>query len=433
VGDDDQSIYRFRGAKPEIMLNFEKDYTNASRVLLDKNYRSTRNIVMAAMRVVGNNKNRFDKEIHAVKEDGVRVGIEPYKDVAVQNETVIKKVIAYHDGGIPYNDMAVLFRTNNQPRALLEKMMEYNIPFRMKDFIQNLYDHWIAKDVMSYIRIAIGSMDRDLFLNIINRPKRYISRECLRETKVSLTAVKEYYKDKPYVAERIDKLSYDLAMLKNMNPYAAITYIRRAIGYDGYLAEYARFRRMNEDELTDVLAELSESSRIHDTYEEWFQYIEDYKQELARQAEKQKQKDADAVSMATYHASKGLEYRIVILTDVNEEITPHRKAVIEEDLEEERRMFYVAMTRAKDELHIYNVKERYGKEMRPSRFIGEIMLDRAELVKGAKVRHKAFGEGTVVECNKDVITIRFNNKMLVKKLSYAYCMQSQLLEIIPTK
>lgn len=429
VGDDDQSIYRFRGAKPEIMLNFSKDYPKAKQVLLNYNYRSKGKIVSAALRVVKNNSKRYEKEITTIHEDGDEVEIKVAADLPEENKMVLELIHEYHKKGYAYNQIAILYRTNTQPGALVEKLMEYNIPFRMRDAIPNIYEHWITKNILAYIKIAMGSRDRSLFLEIINRPKRYISRDCFGNPVVDLNRVKEYYSDRSYVIERIEKLEYDLALLKKTNPFAAITYIRRAIGYDDYLREYADFRRMKVDELYDILSELQENSRDFKTYEEWFAHMEAYQEELKRQVEQRKNKSYDGVSLSTFHASKGLEYDVVIIIDANEGITPHRKALLLEDMEEERRMFYVAMTRAKQRVHIFSVKERFHKELAFSRFVGEILIDRDLLVKGAKVVHKMYGEGVVIENRDGKLSVKFDKIFLPKTLDVEFCIRGQLIEL----
>lgn len=429
VGDDDQSIYRFRGAKPEIMLNFSKDYPKAKQVLLNYNYRSKGKIVNAALRVVKNNSKRYEKEITTIHEDGDEVEIKVAADLPEENKMVLELIHEYYKKGYAYNQIAILYRTNTQPGALVEKLMEYNIPFRMRDAIPNIYEHWITKNILAYIKIAMGSRDRSLFLEIINRPKRYISRDCFGNPVVDLNRVKEYYSDRSYVIERIEKLEYDLALLKKTNPFAAITYIRRAIGYDDFLREYADFRRMKVDELYDILSELQENSRDFKTYEEWFAHMEAYQEELKRQVEQRKNKSYDGVSLSTFHASKGLEYDVVIIIDANEGITPHRKALLLEDMEEERRMFYVAMTRAKQRVHIFSVKERFHKELAFSRFVGEILIDRDLLVKGAKVVHKMYGEGIVIENRDGKLSVKFDKIFLPKTLDVEFCIRGQLIEL----
>lgn len=401
VGDDDQSIYRFRGARPEIMLNFEKDYPEAKKIILDTNYRSTPEIVAAAGKLIRNNKKRFEKQIRAERENGSKPVILPFDNVYKECNYILEEIEQLIAKGLTYQDMAVLYRTNTNPRTLLEKLMEHNIPFCMKDVIPNLYDHFIAKDIIAYINAAVdfrekGVMKRGDMLRLINRPKRYISRDVFPRAEVNLEDVKRFYQDKGYVLERISKLEYDLAMIRNMNPYAAIQYIRHGIGYEEYLTEYAEYRRMKPEELYDVLEELSEAAKPYKTYQEWFKKIEEYGEELKKQA-RERQEKKDGITLATMHSSKGLEYRAVFIIDANETITPHKKALLSEDIEEERRLFYVAVTRAKDWLYICHCRERYGKETDVSRFVEEMVSMLDELTVGQEIRHKKFGTGKITQ------------------------------------
>lgn len=254
----------------------------------------------------------------------------------------------YQKEGISLSQIAVLFRTNTQPRSLVSKFMEYNLPFQMKEQIPNIYEHWIAKNVMAYIRLAMGARDRGLFLQIANRPKRYLSRQVFDTQEVSFERLHVFYSDKKWIKERLEKFEYDLVTLSKMSPYAAINYIRKAIDYDSYLTEYAEFKHIKVDDLFEILDELLELAKPFSNYKEWFLHIEDYARELEEQSVKKQEKNIDAVNFVTMHGSKGLEYDIVFIVDANEGVVPHQKAVLEEDLEEERRMFYVAMTRAKE-------------------------------------------------------------------------------------
>lgn len=430
VGDDDQSIYRFRGAKPEIMLNFHKDYLNTKKVLLDVNYRCSPAIVECGGKVIKNNKNRFPKKITTPKEPGSAVRIRGFNQLLEENKLIVEEILEYHKNGISFSEIAVLFRTNTQPRALLERLMEYNIPFRMKDNIPNIYEHWIASNIIDYIKIALGNRERGLFLRIANRPKRYINRDCLNNPTVEFSQIKKYYSDKYWMIERIEKMEYDIKLLQRMNPYAAIEYIRKGIGYEDYLKEYAEYRRINIEELMDTLGEIQETARNYLTFEEWFGHIEEYGKELQLQMRNNKNKDKDSVTMATMHSAKGLEYRVVFIIDVNEGIIPHRKALLEEDVEEERRMFYVAVTRAKEELHIYFAKSRYNKELEVSRFIGEIMLDKEGLKAGVRIEHKIYGQGTITKCENEKLVIYFDKLKKNRVLNLDFCLKNQLLKII---
>lgn len=372
VGDDDQSIYRFRGAKPEIMLNFPSDYPKCQKIVLNTNYRSTAQILKASSRLVQNNQNRFEKITQAVKGEGAEIVIRHFNTLSEENQALAQEILQLYAQGIALSEIAILVRTTLGSGSLVHKLMEYNIPFQMKDALPNLFDHWIAKDILCYIRIAMGNTDRSLYLQIINRPKRYISRECFDLANVNLEAVKDYYEDKNWVLERLDQLEYDLALLNGMNPYAAVNYIRRGIGYEDYLKEYADMRRIKPEELIEVLDELQESAKGFKTFDQWFTHMEEYKEELKRQVVENREQKRDSVTIATMHSSKGLEFRAVFILDANEGITPHKKATLSTDIEEERRLFYVAMTRAEEQLYIYSAKERYNKVMQWSRFIDEI-------------------------------------------------------------
>lgn len=376
VGDDDQSIYRFRGAKPEIMLGFTRDYPQAVQTLLGINYRSTSAIVDAAGRLICHNKTRYQKEIRAARGMGRPVVTSVWADAQAETRGIVEEIQDYTRMGYRLSDIAVLYRTSMEPRLLVERLMEYNIPFRMKDSLPNLYEHWITLDILAYIRIAYGSGSgrgacRTELLRIINRPKRYISRDALDGTVIFWDTLKSWYQDKEWMVERIERLEYDVKMIGRMAPVAAVNYIRKGVGYDQYLQEYAQFRRMKPEELLQVADQIQESASGYRTMEDWFTHMKDYGEQLKKQAQNQEQ-NPDCVTLMTMHSAKGLEFPVVYILDANERVTPHHKAVLDADLEEERRMFYVAMTRAKDRLHICCTKERYSKPMEPSRFIAEL-------------------------------------------------------------
>ncbi len=373
VGDDDQSIYGFRGSKPEIMLNFDKDYPDTDKVILDTNYRSTGNIVSAAGKVIAHNKVRFAKNINTVNDPGDKVDIIEFNTQAEEYEKIIDNIRKESASGSNYSDNAVLFRTNSTAAGFVRKLVEYSVPFVTRDGVPNVFEHWIARDVITYMNIAMGSRKRSDFLQIINRPKRYIGRDYLADAEISFDNLEKYYEDKNWMIERVDRLKYDILAMASMSPYAMINYLRKGVGYDGYLDEYAQSHNMQVRELYDVMDELMESARNFKTFNEWFAYIDEYGTKLRESyAAMDKQ---NAVILTTMHSSKGLEYPVVYIIDANEEITPHKKAVFVPEIEEERRMFYVAMTRAKRRLNIYYARKRYNKEIEVSRFVKEIMED----------------------------------------------------------
>lgn len=428
VGDDDQSIYRFRGANPEIMLRFTEDYKQAETVLLDYNFRSGTEIVKKAGLVIANNQNRYQKKIQAYQEEAGVVVIKEFPSQKEENEVIIEKIRNYAAKGIPYQEMAVIYRTNLDPRLLAEKLMEYNIPFQMKDSLPNIYEHWIAKNIVSYIHIALGSRSRREFLQVANRPNRYLNRESMIRGEIWFDDLREYYKEKGWMQDRIDQFEQDMITLKQMLPYTAVRFIREGIGYNQFLEEYAEYRKINKEELFDVLEILETSAKEYASFEEWFAHMETYGRELKEQAARQKDRK-DSVVLTTMHSAKGLEYEIVFLIDLNEGVTPHKKALTDPDMEEERRMFYVGMTRAKKELYLYYVKERYQKKMKKSRFIGELLSDISEFQEGTRVYHKKYKMGTVEKIMQGKVLVRFDEKKKRATLDLKYCVEQEVLMI----
>lgn len=372
VGDDDQSIYRFRGAKPEIMLNFPKDYPDAKQIVLDRNFRSVAPVIRAAQLVIRENTKRFAKRAVHVRKGQGQVDIREFSGQEHESLYLIKKVQESLAGGTPPNEIAVLYRTNQGARPYAERLMEFNIPFEMRDALPNIYEHWIAKDLFAYLHLARERLDRAEFLQVMNRPKRYIARDAIDAKVISLETLRTYYEDKDWMLDRIDRLELDLRMLKDMAPYAAVNYIRYGMNYEEYLQEYAKARRMKSEELTDILDEIQDGCRPFKTVEAWYEHLTAYKERLLEQRGK-KERDSDAITLATLHSAKGLEFQEVFLVDVNEGTIPHRKASMEADIEEERRLFYVGMTRAKNRLHLFYVRERYGKRVEPSVFLEPLL------------------------------------------------------------
>lgn len=381
VGDDDQSIYRFRGAKPEIMLGFEKIYPDCKKVLLNENYRSTESILNFAGSVIHKNKQRFDKKIIAAK--GIRGNlpvIKSFTDRRTEDTAIVKDIIKSHEAGIPFSEMAIVYRTNIAARPVVAKLIEYNIPFIMKEMAPSIYNHFIAKNIMDYLEIANGDRARSRFLNIMNRPNRYLTRESLADAVVLNKDKVEYvsfikwtaaYKGRNWMAERINTLQFHLAKLAELSPFGAIHYIRKVIGYDKFLTDYADERHIDADELFEILEEIEEAAKPFNTLKEWKESIEEFNKKQKEEFEKNKNTDRDAVVISTMHGCKGLEFEKVYIPEVVEGIIPYKKAIRQSDIEEERRLFYVAITRAKKELMITYPKNLYGKDKEVSTFLRE--------------------------------------------------------------
>ncbi|MBD9156886.1 MAG: ATP-dependent helicase [Lachnospiraceae bacterium] len=261
-------------------------------------------------------------------------------------------------------------------RSFFTLLISEGIPFRMRDALPNLYDHWIVKDIFAYLHMARDMkkslVKREDFLQVMNRPKRYLGRECLDSEVISWEELLTWYDDKPWVCERIEKLEKDLKMCGHLSPSGALHYIRNIIGYEEYLKEYADYKGRKPEDFFGILDELKELASGFKTLEDWENHIASIRAELLKQA-KEREASSDGVILSTMHSSKGLEYRIVFIIDANEGITPHKRVLFEEDMEEERRLFYVAMTRAKELLYIFSVRKLYGKKAEQSRFVEELL------------------------------------------------------------
>ena len=379
VGDDDQSIYGFRGAKPELMLYMKQEFPALRTISLTVNYRSTEFITGAAARVILHNDTRFYKRVQSFRGRGQNVHVQEVLDEQEEAQYVTEEIQKKLDQGIKPGEIAVLFRTAVQARMISEILSEHRIPFEMRDYVTNFYRHFIVKDMMAYLQLAAGKRDRSLFLTICNRPLRYLARNSMENRQVNFEDLRKFYCDKDWMLDIIDQFDVDVRMMKNMAPYAAIQYIRKKIGYDDFLKEYAEKHQIPWKQLMDVMAELEERSKNFKSYDEWEIHIAKYTQELEEQqakARKIKGERENKVQLMTIHSAKGLEFEDVFVIHANEGEIPHQKAEKKEEIEEERRLFYVALTRAKNNLCISYITQKNGNSIKPSRFVEELLGQR---------------------------------------------------------
>ena len=379
VGDDDQSIYGFRGAKPELMLYMKQEFPSLRTISLTVNYRSTEFITGAAARVILHNDTRFYKRVQSFRGRGQNVHVQEVLDEQEEAQYVTEEIQKKLDQGIKPGEIAVLFRAAVQARMISEILSEHRIPFEMRDYVTNFYRHFIVKDMMAYLQLAAGKRDRSLFLTICNRPLRYLARNSMENRQVNFEDLRKFYCDKDWMLDIIDQFDVDVHMMKNMAPYAAIQYIRKKIGYDDFLKEYAEKHQISWKQLMDVMAELEERSKNFKSYDEWEIHIAKYTQELEEQqakARKIKGERENKVQLMTIHSAKGLEFEDVFVIHANEGEIPHQKAEKKDEIEEERRLFYVALTRAKNNLCISYITQKNGNSIKPSRFVEELLGQR---------------------------------------------------------
>lgn len=377
VGDDDQSIYGFRGSKPEIMMNFTKDYPEAQQVLLNVNYRSKQGIVDTAVKLIAHNKVRFAKDVKAQNEQTDGVNIYSFSSKLKQAENIALLIKQYMEQpAAKYSDIAILYRTNNHTVYTADKLMKEGIPFHMKEKPKNIYDSPIAKDIIAYLNYALYENCLEDFLRIMNRPVRYIKKTTVPRQAFRMEALIQNNKSTKYVVQNIVDLYDAFRFIKGLNPFSAVNFIRKGVGYEAFLKKQALENGRDAAKEIEMLEELMQLAKDFETIPEWLEHIQNYDtimREITQQENGLKSAETDAVSMVTMHSSKGLEWKVVILPDVNEGVVPHKKAVTDNELEEERRMFYVAMTRAKESLFLFYIQEKEAGNLLPSRFLDEIL------------------------------------------------------------
>ena len=369
VGDDDQSIYGFRGANPEIMLKFPEVYKDCKIIRLVKNYRSCQDIVNASYNLITNNEHRFNKTLSAYNKAKGTIDIVEMSSNEAEAVFICKEI-----NSIVSKDkkatVSVLFRNKNQSLLIMKLLTDKGIPFFVKERVANIYSHWIFSDIISFIKISLGEGKRSDFLRIYNKPNRYINRACIDRDNITFDDMIEFYSDKPYMKERIRDMRSDIARLKTMRPSSAILFIRKRIGYDDYIKEASHSSKKRYDDNMKILDSITNLSRD-------FLDIRAFLRECNNRLEFNQDENDEShsrVFLYTFHASNGLEFDRVFILDVNEGITPSKKAESEKSLEEERRMFYVALTRAKKSITLCHVRSRNNEKLFPSRFIGEMGL-----------------------------------------------------------
>lgn len=376
VGDDDQSIYAFRGARPDFLLRFPTLYPAAKKVTLNTNYRSTERIVNLAERVIGNNEVRFVKNMKGIGEAGDKVTFFLAEDAAKEAAHIAEKIGRLLDEGVPLTEIAVIYRTNLQGGAFARELYKRGIPYNLRDNSGNVYEHWVAKDLLAYLLLAENEESDSALRRILNKPKRYIGKDLLAEAEtMPYTLLRSFFvcpSLKGWQEENLENLRIDLNQIRKRTPYDALKYIRKVIGYDEYLEEFAAYRRTSAQVLQEIADEIMETAKDCADVRSFREQLERLSLQMKEQSRKKGQK-RNGVALMTMHGAKGLEFRAVFLPSLVEGIVPHEKGM--DTVAEERRLFYVAMTRASEKLCLSAILQRYEKERKPSRFLAEMGLD----------------------------------------------------------
>lgn len=374
VGDDDQSIYGFRGARPEIMIAFKDYYPEAELIVLNVNYRSTQSIINVAGRVIENNKTRLDKCAHANNNKDFQPDIRKFRNQVEELKFVVSKIKEYENQGISLSEMAILVRNNSQIQEISSFLKNRKIEAESGKYRSNVYNGMVAKDILSYVRGALkfdGTYFNEDLIYVLNKPQRYISRQVVLSVNMNISAVRRIYSK-----NNIDSFLFHIEMIRKLPPQAALSYIRKGAGYEEYLRLYAIENNIPMSGLLKQLEQLVQECSKFNTLEQWINSIDSAQNSGGQNFGKKSSGEGgtnNRINIMTMHGSKGLEFKAVFIVDANQGIIPTSKALRERDFEEERRLFYVAITRAIDYLNVYAVEERLGCPIEVSMFVEEML------------------------------------------------------------
>lgn len=447
VGDDDQSIYGFRGAVPSIMLSFDKDFPGSKVIHMSTNYRSVPGIIQPASALIGYNKDRFPKDITAFRDGGAQ-------------ETVIYNIAHDRDGEMTqlvqavkqasarqgFSGCAVLARTNAQLEQVAGAFSGNGIPFSSKDVVKDIYEHWCFTDLCAYLRLADGMGSMADFLRIANRPKRYLSQKMFYQMpydKAAITraAVKS---GKSYAINSVTDYFTHMRRLSSMPFGERIPFILKQMKYSDFLDEYAEQSGISDVAMDAKCRTFAKDAAACGSLDAWVLFAKEHVWEFHQTIRAHRE---DGVLLATMHRSKGLEWDHVFIIDCCQGTVPYIRKDTPCDMEEERRLFYVACTRARETLHIMNYSARKGKndvetKVMPSPFIREMKTplkkqistqaqkairknniagirsgfrtdDLGRFVKGELVHHISLGNGTVVSNRSGLLSVRFKSGVKV--------------------
>lgn len=374
VGDDDQSIYGFRGARPEIMIEFKDYYPEAELIVLNVNYRSTQSIINVAGRVIENNKTRLDKCAHANNDKDFQPDIRKFRNQVEELKFVVSKIKEYENQGISLSEMAILVRNNSQIQEISSFLKNRKIEAESGKHRSNIYNGMVANDILSYVRGALkfdGTYFNEDLIYVLNKPQRYISRQVVLSVNMNISAVRRIYSK-----NNIDSFLFHIEMIRKLPPQAALSYIRKGAGYEEYLRLYAIENNIPMSGLLKQLEQLVQECSKFNTLEQWINSIDSAQNSEGQNFGKKSSGEGgtnNRINIMTMHGSKGLEFKAVFIVDANQGIIPTSKALRERDFEEERRLFYVAITRAIDYLNVYAVEERLGCPIEVSMFVEEML------------------------------------------------------------
>ncbi|WP_239617565.1 ATP-dependent helicase [Cohnella mopanensis] len=470
VADDDQSIYTWRAAEPQYLLDFKQAYPQASILKMEQNYRSSPNIVDIANRFIKRNKNRYDKNMFTRNPEHRPIAITELPDYKYQAKYIVEKISDRND----LSEVAVLYRNNSSSIMLMNALDRAGIPFYMKDGDNRFFSHWVVEDILNFMRMTFNDKRPDILEKIHAKFNGYITKQQMAalmalSTDADMSVFDRLLKHVPlqeYQIKQLEAGKETFVQLQGAQPLAAIRTIREKLGYDKAIEKMCERLGFRKEYLIGILNTLEEIAEPLDTMEDFAKRLKFL--EKSMKASKSNKKGS-AVTLSTLHSAKGLEFNYVYMVDLVEGILPSNEDIkkYEKDqldgMEEAVRLFYVGMTRARKELELLSYKIRDGEQVKPSQFVTDVrniqnppkeigkpnlagkpaikqagqirppvpynpnaIRDSKQFAVGSRVKHRVFGSGDIVLILGDSVEIRFQSE--TKRLSVNICIEMGLLE-----
>lgn len=435
VGDEDQSIYSFRGASPKCMINFHELFEESENVYLKYNYRSLKNIVDLSKKIIKHNKERYSKEILSNSNNEGKINFKKPFNESEEANLIINEIIKSKNSGENYSDNIILYRTNMESRSFIDGFIRKKIPFKLLDKEYNFFNHFICKDLVCYLKLSIDPYDKESFAKVINKPFRYVSKSASYEVKTSkkndnvFDILMDSNGTHPFQKRKIEELKNDISYLNKLSLNSAIDFILSDLEYSQYIREYCTKFKQNQEELLEIVEEFKSSAEDFKTIIEFLAHIDSVEENLKNLNSKG---NVDRVILSTMHGVKGMQFKNVHIVNIVDESIPHKNSM--ENLEEERRLFYVGVTRAINNVYLYSPKNIRGKFKNESLFLNNLGLEGANkedygIKEGDIIRHSYFGIGEVISIDKDTIELLFIQGD-TKKFSLKTLIQNNLIDKI---
>ncbi|QQZ08902.1 ATP-dependent helicase [Heyndrickxia vini] len=459
VADDDQSIYTWRAAEPQYLMDFKKIYPEATILKMEQNYRSSKNIVDVANQFIKRNKNRYDKNMFTDNPVAKPIIMRRHFNDKNQTSYLVKEI----SGLANYQDVAVLYRNNSSSIPLINLFDRAGIPFYIKDSDNRFFSHWVVEDMLNFMRMTFNDKRVDILDKIHMKFNGYITKQQMAELKAIRNKdsvfdnLLKFVQLKDYQVKQLKKCKEIFHDMQGNAPLSAIRSIRYELGYEKAIEKMSERLGFNLEYLVGILNTLEEIADTLESMEEFAHRLK-YLEELMKNSKRQKSENV--VTLSTFHSSKGLEFKRVYMIDLVDGIIPSKPETKSYDegkpelMEEAVRLFYVGMTRAKHHLELLSYEKKNGSPIKESPFLNNIrqiiapakekqqmkastkqskflsnpngIKARSQLSVGKMIKHRVFGHGEITLIGPESIDIRFQSSL--KKLSLSTCLEMGLLE-----